>query len=282
MKNALITGAAGSIGSHIEDQCLRLCMAVTAVDDVSGGCNENVPSGARFVRTDLRHPAAAAALWHGKRYRYVYDVAAYAAEGLSHFIRRYNYETNLIASINLINHTGIRAEEPPPKLQQSTGHSPAKRGGSLPQRNRDLHEPGDEPPSHDAFGHGQQTRACTHIDDIISGKRAGSARATCLSAGFNIGADMPHTILKLAYEVAQAFGVDPRIEHLPPRNEVVHAFASHEKARRVLGHDAQIPLAVGVRRMLRWERDRGPTRAVSIDAVEVERKLPPSRKAVVA
>jgi UDP-glucose 4-epimerase len=36
-------------------------------------------------------------------YDYVYHLAAYAAEGLSHFIRRYNYETNLVASINLIN-----------------------------------------------------------------------------------------------------------------------------------------------------------------------------------
>jgi UDP-glucose 4-epimerase len=30
-------------------------------------------------------------------------LAAYAAEGLSHFIRRYNYQTNLVASVNLIN-----------------------------------------------------------------------------------------------------------------------------------------------------------------------------------
>jgi UDP-glucose 4-epimerase len=33
----------------------------------------------------------------------VYHLAAYAAEGLSHFIRRYNYMNNVIGSINLIN-----------------------------------------------------------------------------------------------------------------------------------------------------------------------------------
>ena len=32
----------------------------------------------------------------------VYHFAAYAAEGLSPFIRKYNYENNLIASTNLI------------------------------------------------------------------------------------------------------------------------------------------------------------------------------------
>ena len=38
-------------------------------------------------------------------------VAAYAAEGLSHFIKRFNYQNNLIGSVNLINasvNTGVR------------------------------------------------------------------------------------------------------------------------------------------------------------------------------
>jgi UDP-glucose 4-epimerase len=33
----------------------------------------------------------------------VYHLAAYAAEGLSHFIKRFNYNNNLIGSVNLIN-----------------------------------------------------------------------------------------------------------------------------------------------------------------------------------
>jgi UDP-glucose 4-epimerase len=33
----------------------------------------------------------------------VYHLAAYAAEGLSHFIKRFNYRNNLIGSVNLIN-----------------------------------------------------------------------------------------------------------------------------------------------------------------------------------
>ena len=37
------------------------------------------------------------------RVRRVYHLAAYAAEGLSHFIRRFNYQNNLIGSVNLIN-----------------------------------------------------------------------------------------------------------------------------------------------------------------------------------
>ena len=37
------------------------------------------------------------------RFDYVYHLAAYAAEGLSHFIQRFNYTNNLIGSVNLIN-----------------------------------------------------------------------------------------------------------------------------------------------------------------------------------
>ena len=44
-----------------------------------------------------------AAIFGGYRVRRVYHLAAYAAEGLSHFIRRFNYENNLIGSVNLIN-----------------------------------------------------------------------------------------------------------------------------------------------------------------------------------
>ena len=99
----LVTGAAGFIGSHVADACLGLGMDVVATDDLSGGFVENVPSGATWVEGDLRDASFCASLWDGGRYDYVYHLGAYAAEGLSHFVRRFNYETNLVASVNLIN-----------------------------------------------------------------------------------------------------------------------------------------------------------------------------------
>ena len=45
------------------------------------------------------------------RFDYVYHLAAYAAEGLSHFIKRFNYTNNVIGSVNLINaavNTGVK------------------------------------------------------------------------------------------------------------------------------------------------------------------------------
>jgi UDP-glucose 4-epimerase len=101
---ALITGAAGFIGSHVADDCLALGMEVVATDDLSGGYVENVPEAATWVEGDLRDAAFVKALWddHGP-YDFVYHLGAYAAEGLSHFIRAYNYRTNLEASVHLIN-----------------------------------------------------------------------------------------------------------------------------------------------------------------------------------
>lgn len=98
-----MTGAAGFMGSHVADACLALGMEVTATDDLSGGFRENVPAEARWIEGDLRDAEFVRRLAAGGPFDYVYHLAAYAAEGLSHFIRRYNYRTNLEASVNLIN-----------------------------------------------------------------------------------------------------------------------------------------------------------------------------------
>lgn len=102
-KRALVTGAAGFIGSHVVDTCLELGFEVVATDDLSGGYIENVPTGAEWVEGDLRDSEFVKSLWNDGRFDYVYHLGAYAAEGLSHFIRAYNYRTNLEASVNLIN-----------------------------------------------------------------------------------------------------------------------------------------------------------------------------------
>ena len=42
-------------------------------------------------------------LFQAHRFAFVFHLAAYAAEGLSHFIKHFNYQNNLIGSVNLIN-----------------------------------------------------------------------------------------------------------------------------------------------------------------------------------
>jgi UDP-glucose 4-epimerase len=62
-----------------------------------------VPSAATRIEGDLRDAGFVGSLSEFGRFDYVYHIAAYAAEGLSHFIRGYNYRTNLKASVHLIN-----------------------------------------------------------------------------------------------------------------------------------------------------------------------------------
>jgi UDP-glucose 4-epimerase len=95
------------MGSHVAEHCLRLGFDVIATDNLSGGYRENVPPGASWVEGDLRSPDCVKQLWDHGPIDHVYHIAAYAAEGLSHFIRRYNYEINLGASVNLINQSVI-------------------------------------------------------------------------------------------------------------------------------------------------------------------------------
>jgi len=99
---ALVTGAAGFIGSHVAGDCLKLGFHVVAVDDMSGGFRRNIPDGARLVVGDLKDAKFVSELMEKERFDLVYHLAAYAAEGLSHFIRNYNYKNNLIATTNLI------------------------------------------------------------------------------------------------------------------------------------------------------------------------------------
>jgi UDP-glucose 4-epimerase len=100
---SLVTGGAGFIGSHVAAHCLRLGHEVTVLDDLSGGFEDQVPAGARFIQGSVTDAALVDAVFREGRFDYVYHLAAYAAEGLSHFIRRFNYANNLGGSVTLIN-----------------------------------------------------------------------------------------------------------------------------------------------------------------------------------
>ena len=103
MKRSLVTGGAGFIGSHVARHCLAMNQEVVVLDDLSGGFRDQVPEGAHFVQGSITDHGRVTALFDEYKFDYVYHLAAYAAEGLSHFIRRFNYTNNLIGSANLIN-----------------------------------------------------------------------------------------------------------------------------------------------------------------------------------
>lgn len=327
MARVLITGVAGFIGSHLAYHCLKLGFDVIGVDDLSGGFRENVPESVDFRQGTVTDAEWVAGLWSDGPYEYVYHLAAYAAEGLSHFIRRYNYQTNLVGSINLINQSILHdvkcfvftssivvyganqtpmTEEMVPRLEDPYGiskyaveldlaaahemfglpyvvfrpHNVYGERQNVADKYRNVigifinQVMSGKPMS--VFGDGLQTRAFSHIDDVAPIIAAGPTVPSAYQEVFNVGADRPYTVLELGEEVARAFGVEPDVLHLPARNEVVHAFASHEKSRRVFEHQDAIPLTEGIGRMVGWAREHGARKPIKFSNIEVPIKLPQS------
>lgn len=111
MSTILVTGGAGFIGSQMTEALLQRGHNVTVLDDLSGGFIDNLVADAEFVHGSINDIELVNRLFERERFDYVYHLAAYAAEGLSHFIKRFNYNNNLIGTVNLINaaiNTGVK------------------------------------------------------------------------------------------------------------------------------------------------------------------------------
>jgi UDP-glucose 4-epimerase len=100
----LITGVAGLLGSRLADWILdNTDCTVIGIDDLSGGYIENVDTRVNFYKINLSNDNTLESIFETHKPDYVFHFAAYAAEGLSPFIRQFNYENNLIATTRLIN-----------------------------------------------------------------------------------------------------------------------------------------------------------------------------------
>ena len=100
----LITGIAGLLGSRLADWIIEHnpTVEVFGIDDLSGGYLENIHPKVTFFKLNLVTDDIE---YYFNKYKfdYVFHFAAYAAEGLSPFIRQFNYENNLVSTARIIN-----------------------------------------------------------------------------------------------------------------------------------------------------------------------------------
>ena len=328
-KKVLVTGAAGFVGSHVLDHLINAGYDAVALDDLSGGFEDNVNEKALFIKGSINDEKLVNALFEEHQFNYVFHLAAYAAEGLSHFIRRFNYNNNLIGSINLIN-AAVNAGTV--KCFVFTSSIAVYGANQLPMREDTMPSPEDpygisklaveldlksaremfgmnymifrphnvygerqnigdpyrnvvgifmnqimQGKDLTIFGDGMQTRAFSHIDDVAPIIAASVEKEEAYNEIFNIGADKPYTVKELATIVCEEFDVPEALKFLEARNEVEHAYSSHEKVHSIFGSMIQnIELRDGIRRMVADARAKGPRQGDKFGHIEIEKNMPPA------
>jgi len=325
--NILVTGGAGFIGSHVVDRLIKMNYKVLVLDDLSGGFKENVNPSANFIRGSVTNEALIKKIFNNNKIEYVYHLAAYAAEGLSHFIKKFNYENNLIGSINLIN-ASVNHDV---KCFVFTSSIAVYGKNQLPMTENMIPQPEDSygiaklaveqelKASHEmfglnyiifrphnvygerqnigdkyrnvigifmnqcmqgkplaVFGDGMQSRAFSYIKDIAPAIAESIHLKDAYNEIFNIGADVPYTINQLVDEVVRVMEVNPGVNHLEERNEVKHAFSSHDKVSSCFKLKAKYSLREGLLAMAKWAKKTGVKKSKEFKNIEINKNMPKS------
>ncbi len=296
------------------------------LDDLSGGFKENIAAGAEFVQGSVNDNDLVMNLFEKHKFEYVFHLAAYAAEGLSHFIKRFNYNNNLIGSVNLINASinynvkcfvftssiAVYGASPELPMTEETVPHPEDSYGiaklAVEQELKSCKEMFDlnyiifrphnvfgerqnigdkyrnvvgifmnqilqnKPMS--VFGNGEQTRAFSYIADLAPIVAESIDVPAAYNQIFNIGADQHYSVNQLANSVAKAMGVESNIAHLPARNEVVNAYSSHDKIRKVFGDRELVSLDQGLSQMAEWVKQHGARSSSKFENIEVTKNFP--------
>lgn len=112
-------------------------------------------------------------------------------------------------------------------------------------------------------GDGLQTRSFTFVEDTVRGIAAAAEATTASSEIVNIGSNEEVTILELASRIHRLCGKkgDPSVQFIPYDDiaqrryeDVRRRIPDTQKAKRLLAFEARIPLDVGLKQTIGWQR----------------------------
>ena len=102
------------------------------------------------------------------------------------------------------------------------------------------------------FGDGSQVYDFIHVADVARANILGM-KADCADENFNIGMGIGTSINELVQMLLQLTGSSLTIDYRPQAQSfVTHRLGSIDKAERMLGFRAQMPLRTGLRSVIEW------------------------------
>jgi len=106
------------------------------------------------------------------------------------------------------------------------------------------------------FGDGAQTMDFVYVEDVARANIL-AAKASAVDEVFNIASGTETSLKELADALLKVMGATVAPEYGPERkvNPVPRRLADTSKARRLLGFEAQVPLEVGLGRLVAWWRE---------------------------
>ncbi len=109
------------------------------------------------------------------------------------------------------------------------------------------------------FGDGTQARDYTYCDDIVAGVLSAIAWTESAPVGvetFNLGGNRSIPTEAMVSEIANALGIEPRIEWAPMQpGDVQRTAADLSKSGAMLGYAPKTPFPEGIRRFVAWFRE---------------------------
>jgi UDP-glucose 4-epimerase len=114
------------------------------------------------------------------------------------------------------------------------------------------------------FGDGQQTMDFVYIEDIARANIL-AAKANVTDEVFNVASSEETSLIGLANMLAKVMGSTLQPEFGPERkvNPVQRRLASVEKAKKLLGFEAEVSLEEGLRRLVHWWSEQKLTKETS-------------------